>query len=671
MSSASSSSSDAAADSAAFAVPPDLGAIDAGTYAWEREARHARARSAAPPSPAPPTRAASAPLPLDTQLGRDTDMMNWSTHIDAVVEETPLISLRAGPSRARRRTIALLLLYASIFVMALAISLDSISFNLYLNYACSEFDALSSMGTVVIVQQLVRAISKPPVAKLADVVGRIGTLLVVLALYAGGYAIMASATSFAMLLVGTIAQSLGSTGVQVLQSVIIADTTSVQWRGLLIATVNLPYLINFAVTGPFVDHVLRTHGWRAGFAFWVVCVPLSALPLLVTLLVGLRRARRRAAARAPPADARPAEPNLLRQMDLLGMGLFSSGLTLILLPLSLGGVAAVRAGWTSERAEMLAGCALLAAFAWWETQAAAPFLPYQAVSNRTVTMTCAIAALDFAGFYLSWTYLAPFIMILRDWDQLRTAYFVSTQNVTSTLTGMLVGMLMAYTRRLKRFLTWGYVVRVLGVALMIHYRALGHTAATLVLCQVLQGIGGGSVAVTMQVAVQVAVPPARVALVTAFELLTTEVGAAFGSAFASALFTARLRPALAAHLPHLSPDALDHVQGNLGAVLRYPLGSPERTAIAQAWVEVMRALCVASLLVQLPALVMTFCVPELDLHDPHTHRRRHTDVEHGDAHGSAHALAPTAPLRHGKPRSARSAHSAHSARIPSPPWRPS
>ncbi|KAI3613337.1 hypothetical protein CBS9595_004170 [Malassezia furfur] len=664
MSSASSSSSDAAADSAAFAVPPDLGAIDAGSYAREREVRHARARSAAPPSPAPPTRAASAPLPLDAQLGRDTDMMNWSTHIDAVVEETPLISLRAGPSRARRRTLALLLLYASIFVMALAISLDSMSFNLYLNYACSEFDALSSMGTVVIVQQLVRAISKPPVAKLADVAGRIGTLLAVLALYAGGYAIMASATSFAMLLVGTIAQSLGSTGVQVLQSVIIADTTSVQWRGLLIATVNLPYLINFAVTGPFVDHVLRTHGWRAGFAFWVVCVPLSALPLLITLLVGLRRARRRAAARAPPAEARRAEPNLLRQMDLLGMGLFSSGLTLILLPLSLGGVAAVRAGWTSERAEMLAGAGLLAAFAWWETHATAPFLPYQAVSNRTVTMTCAIAALDFAGFYLSWTYLAPFIMILRDWDQLRTAYFVSTQNVTSTLTGMLVGMMMAYTRRLKRFLTWGYVVRVLGVALMIHYRALGHTAATLVLCQVLQGIGGGSVAVTMQVAVQVAVPPARVALVTAFELLTTEVGAAFGSAFASALFTARLRPALAAHLPDLPPAALDHVQGNLGAVLRYPLGSPERTAIAQAWVEVMRALCVASLLVQLPALAMTFCVPELDLHDPHTHRRRHTDLEHlaGDARPAAHALTPTTTPRAGKARSAR---------IPSPPWRPS
>ncbi|WFC95640.1 hypothetical protein MBRA1_002292 [Malassezia brasiliensis] len=657
MSSASSSSSDAAADSAAFAVPPDLGAIDAGSYVREREARHARARAAAPPSPA-----ASAPLPLDAQLGRDPDMMNWSTHIDAVVEETPLISLRAGPSRARRRTLALLLLYASVFVMALAISLDSMSFQLYLNYACSEFDALSSMGTVVIVQQLVRAISKPPVAKLADVAGRISTLLAVLALYAGGYAVMASATSFAMLLVGTIAQSLGSTGVQVLQSVIIADTTSVQWRGLLIATVNLPYLINFAVTGPFVDHILRTHGWRVGFAFWVVCVPLSALPLLVTLLVGLRRARRRAA-RAPPAEARRPPPNVLRQMDLLGMGLFSSGLTLILLPLSLGGVAAVRAGWTSERTEMLAGAALLAAFAWWETHATAPFLPYQAVSNRTVTMTCAIAALDFAGFYLSWTYLAPFIMILRDWDQLRTAYFVSTQNVTSTLTGMLVGMLMAYTRRLKGFLTWGYVVRVLGVALMIHYRTLGHTAATLVLCQVLQGIGGGSVAVTMQVAVQVAVPPARVALVTAFELLTTEVGAAFGSAFASALFTARLRPALAAHLPGFPPATLDHVQGNLGAVLRYPLGSPERTAIAQAWVEVMRALCVASLLVQLPALVLSFCVPELDLHDPHTHRRRHTDLEHGSTTPpAAHALTPTATPR---------THKARSTRIPSPPWRSS
>ena len=635
----------AAADSAVFAAPPDVGAVDAGTFASERDEVVRRDRRA--------TRRAAPPASLDAQLRREPDMMSWSTHIDAVAEETPLVSLRAGPSRERRRTIALLVLYASIFVMALAMSLDSMSFHLYLNYACSEFNALSLMGTVIIVQQLVRAVSKPPVAKVIDLLGRIGTLLLVLALYAGGYAIMASANSFTTLLLGTVAQSLGSTGVQVLQSVIIADTTAVQWRGLLIATVNMPYLINFAVTGPFVDYILRTYGWRVGYAFWVVFVPLSAAPLLVTLFVGHRRARRRAQRHGAPAHPplHGAPPNLLREMDLLGMGLFTSGLTLVLLPLSLGGGAAFARGWTGERAQLLTGCALLAVFAVWETRAATPFLPYRVLSNFTVVATCAIALLDFAGFYLSWTYLAPFIMILRDWDQLRTAYFVSTQNVTSTITGMLVGMLMAYTRRLKRFLTWGYVVRVLGVAMMIHFRALGHSAAMLVLCQVLQGVGGGSIAVTMQVAVQVAVPPARVAVVTAFELLTTEVGAAFGSALASALFTSQMRPALERHLPFLPPAEIDHIQGNLGAVLNYPLGTLERTAIAQAWVVVMRTLCIASLLVQLPAFVLTFCVPEQDLHD-HTHRHRAApDVEQGEQ------LAERAP-----------SHAAPSTHIPSPPW---
>lgn len=613
-----------------LAAPPETGGVDAAVYAAERNAQeHGPNKRTDGRGKVPRHGRRSTEPPLDAQVAPRADMMSWSTHIDAVAEETPLVSLRAGPSHERRRTLSLLALYASIFTMAMAMSLDAMSFNLYLNYACSEFNALSSMGTVMIVQQLVRAIAKPPVAKLSDVVGRIGTLLLVLGLYAGGYAIMASATSFMMLLGGTIVQSLGATGVQVLQSVIIADTTSVQWRGLLIGTVNVPYLVNFALAGPLVDFALRTHGWRFGFGIWVLAVPLSAAPLLITLLVGYRRARRRAQRSAPPPT-----PSVWREMDLLGMGLFSSGLTLVLLPLSLGGFSAVAEGWTSESQQLVAGFLLLGAFALWQARTATPFLPYSALSNFTVMAVCTIGALDFAGFYLSWTYLAPFIMILKDWDQVRTAYFVSAQNVTSTITGIIVGMLMAYTRRLKGFLTYGYIVRVLGIALMIHFRSLGHTAVTLVLCQVLQGIGGGSVALTMQVAVQVAVPPTRVAVVTAFELLTTEVGAAVGSALASALFTSLLRPALDTHLPYLPHTELDRIQGNLGAVLEYPVGSLERIGITQAWVDVMRTLCITSLLVQVPALAMTFFIPEMNLHDSHTHRHRAADPERDEPHGT-------------------------------------
>ncbi|PKI83616.1 hypothetical protein MVES1_002599 [Malassezia vespertilionis] len=612
-----------------FAVPPDQGSVDAGVFFGERARVDlcSRAKSAAGPPRAkrasrPARQGANRSSAPQLHRGNVPDMMSWSMHIEAVNEETPLISLRTGHQRKRRKAVALLVLYASLFIMALSVSLDSMSFTLYLNYACSEFNALSSMGTVMIVQQLVRAVAKPPFARLSDLLGRILTLVLVLVLYALGYAVMASAASFNMLLWGMIIQSFGMTGVQVLLSIIIADTTSVQWRGLLIATVNVPYLVNFALTGPLVEFVLRTSGWRFGLALWVAVVPISALPLLITLFVGYRRALQMGTGeRAPPST------NVLREMDLLGMGLFSSALTLILLPMSLGGLKSYDRYWSTGNVELIGGLVLLCVFGVWETYASSPFLPYKALSNFTILAVCLIAALDFSGFYLSWTYLAPFIMILKDWNQMRTAFFVSAQNVTSTLTGILVGMVMAYTRRLKHLMVVGFAVRILGVALMIHYRSMGHAAITLVFCQILQGIGGGSVAVTTQVAAQVAAPPSKVAVVTAFELLTTEVGAAFGSALASAVFTSLLPRALEKHLPYMPHTELDRIEGDLSVVLQYPYGSVERTDITLAWADVMRVLCIVSCFVQLPGLLIAFCVPNMDLHDQQTGARPQNDAQ--------------------------------------------
>ncbi|WFD26384.1 hypothetical protein MNAN1_001364 [Malassezia nana] len=554
-------------------------------------------RASQAPMPTPPTRSASAfvSTPSRPPPAPET-MLSWSEQIDAVVEETPLVSLRATHTQAREHTRALLLLYMAVFVLSLAVSLDSMSISLYLNYACSEFRALSRVGTIMIMQQLVRAVSKLPLAKLAEIAGRVETLAFVVALYALGYAAMARATSFGYLAVGAVVQSLGATGVGVLQSIIIADTSSVQWRGVLIGLVNLPYLLNFALAGPWADLTLRAGGWRFGLALWTVLVPLAASPLLLLLVIGRRRAPR--PRHAPPRSA------VLREMDMIGTLLLSVALTLLLLPLSLHGLQALADPRCFARYEVLMGLALLPVLAWWEWSTSSPLLPRAALHDFTVVALCVIAALDFAGFYLSWTYLAPFIQILKDWDSARTAYFITVQNVTSTITGIVVGCLMAYTRCLKRYLVAGYVVRLAGIAFMLRYRSLGHSALALLTCQILQGLGGGALALTTQVGAQVVVDPADVPVVTAFELLTTELGAAFGSALASAAVAATLPHALRTYLPGMPSDLRAHIQGSLHAVLAYPLGTPERMGIARAWVNVMRLLCLLSLLVQVPALVL-------------------------------------------------------------------
>lgn len=542
-------------------------------------------------------------------------MPSWRIHNESTEEDTPLISLRTSQTRERQHTRTLLLLYLAIFLLALASSLDSMSFNLYLNYACSEFQALSNVGTIMIAQQLVRAISKPPIARFADSMGRIATLVMCIIMYAGGYAVMACASSFFMLMVGTIVQSLGATGVGVLQAVIMADTSSPQWRGFVIGLFNVPFLLNFALTGPIVDYMLKAGGWRLGFALWVVLVPLSAVPLLSLLVIGSRRASKHFPHRVGSTLSSARAHQVVSQMDIVGMALLSCALTFVLLPVSLEGPRALFDGMSLSRSDIPMGLVLLVAFGAWEVWTDTPLFPRSVITNLGVSITCFIAALDFAGFYLSWTYLSSFAQILKNWDQVRTAYFVTTQNVTSTITGVFVGMCMAYSRRLKRYMLIGFFIRLLGVALMICFRNEGHTTLALLACQVLQGIGGGALALTTQVAVQVLVEPSKIATVTAFELLTVDLGSALGSTLASALVMSQLPPALSARLPDLPASEIDLIQGSLEEVLLHPPGSPIRVGIVDAWVYVMKWLCILSFLVQLPAFALAFLVPNIDLHE--------------------------------------------------------
>ena len=173
---------------------------------------------------------------------------------------------------------------------------------------------------------------------------------------------------------------------------------------------------------------------------------------------------------------------------------------------------------------------------------------------------------------------------------------------------------MAYTRQLKRYMFIGLIFRLLGVALMICYRHTRHTAAVLLASQVLQGIGGGALSLTTQVAVQVHVEPSEIATVTAFELLTMDLGSALGSTIASALVMSQLPAALRARLPDRPASEIERIQGSLEEVLRHAPGSPMRAGIVDAWVYVMQWLCILSFLVQLPAAARTALSPKVAVH---------------------------------------------------------
>jgi hypothetical protein len=71
-------------------------------------------------------------------------------------------------------------------------------------------------------------------------------------------------------------------------------------------------------------------------------------------------------------------------------------------------------------------------------------------------------------------------------------------------------------------LVTGLCIRLMGVGIMFHARGPNGNTASLVMCQVLQGVGGGIAAIATQTAAQASVSHVDVATVTAMFLLLTE-----------------------------------------------------------------------------------------------------------------------------------------------------
>ena len=79
-------------------------------------------------------------------------------------------------------------------------------------------------------------------AKLADVLGRLEAYLIAIPLYILGYIQMASSRNVQTFAAAQIFYSSGSTGVQILQQVFIADTSDILNRALFSTLPDVPFL---------------------------------------------------------------------------------------------------------------------------------------------------------------------------------------------------------------------------------------------------------------------------------------------------------------------------------------------------------------------------------------------------------------------------------------------
>ncbi|KAM5541824.1 hypothetical protein V8D89_004553 [Ganoderma adspersum] len=512
-------------------------------------------------------------------------------------------------------------LFIGIGLASYVYSLDGTTTNNYLAFATSAFDKHSLISTITVAQSIIR----PVISKVADVTSRATAFLVILVFYVLGYIVIASANGVGALAAGIILYSVGFTGFQLLMSIIVADITTLKWRGLVASLTSAPFIVNAFVGSNVATQVLERSGWRWGYGMFAILIPVALSPLLVTLFWAEQKAKRLGLVTVPTQEGQRELSSsslprracaFVQQLDVVGLLLIGTSVALILLPLTLAPRAHGQWHNPSMIAMLVVGVVLLPAVAVWEAVFAKwPAIPRRFLFNRTVIIAAWISFFEFFSYSLTATYLYSFVLITKDWSLVDITYFNQAQSVALVVFGILGGLSMTFLRRAKWVLAAGLAVRLLGVGLMIHSRGANGSAAEIVWTQILQGMGGGFSTVAASVAAQASVPHVDMATATAILFVWSEIGSAVGSAVSGAIWTSEMPVKLAEHLPDVDQATRDSLFGSITDVMAFPFGDPTREGVIAAYGDVMLLMLIAATVIAAVSFLLAFGMPNWYLGD--------------------------------------------------------
>ena len=482
-------------------------------------------------------------------------------------------------------------------------------------------------------------------AKIANAFGRLEAFTLAVALYIAGHAQMAGSKSVVTFASAQICYSAGSQGLQVLEQIFIADTSSLINRATLSRLPDIPFLFSVWLGPKLADSLLAMTGWRWGYGIWPISVPIAFLPLMLALHLNYQKAKKAGLIPSSSQRSRSVRQfahSLWFDLDIMGLVLLCTALALILIPLTVAAKAASR--WKNAGlVTMIAiGVVCLAIFPIWESirrLAPHPFLPLHLLRNRTVLAGCGISFLYFAVFYTSiQPYFNSYLQVVHSQSVTTAGQIVNIFSLASTIGGVLISLVIRYTRHYKYYITLGACVYLLGVVLMIYYHQVESSILTIIWTQICIGFGCGLLNVPTQLGVQASVAHADVAAATAAFLTTLEIGGAVGGAISGAIWSNSLLPKLESYLPAHAKNDAGLIFGNITAAKSYPRGSAERLAINRGYQESLDSILIVAACFAAPLIPLSLCIGNYRL-DP-THGNMDKEREFDDIEERATASDP-------------------------------
>ena len=281
------------------------------------------------------------------------------------------------------------------------------------------------------------------------------------------------------------------------------------------------------------------------------------------------------------------------EFDVVGALILMAAFVLFLLPFSLQTYSRVTYGSPAFIAMIVIGLVLFPVFAIWEKYCARThFIRWELFRQRTVIGACMVAIAIQFSFYCWDQYFYQFIQAVYGLNYSEAGYMVQIYNVGSCFWGVVFGLWVRYSRRIKyECLCFGLPLAFLGAGLTIYFRGQdeSHGIGYIVMCQIFIAFGGGTLVISHQIAAMAACDREGVPMVLALLGLFGSVGQAIGSAVIAAIFAKVYPEAAASKLPAGSATLVSELYlGGAAAAAKYAFGTPERNAANYAFQEVQK-----------------------------------------------------------------------------------
>ncbi|KAL6360969.1 hypothetical protein LRP88_04430 [Fusarium phalaenopsidis] len=531
--------------------------------------------------------------------------------------------------------------YGSLLLMAFITSLEGQVTGSVLIFVTSSFQSHSLVSTIGVVQAVILAVVKPPMAKIADVFGRMEAFCASIALYTLGYIQMAASNNVETFASAQIFYAAGSTGLLILQQVFIADTTDLTWRALFSTVPDLPFLVTTWIGERIGTGIRNSSGsWRWAYGMWAILLPVSFLPLLISLFLNGRRAKKLGLAPESRTTIKGSSGqillNLWRDMDIGGILLLAAGFSLILVPCTIA--AKVPNGWSNKSiiAMVALGAVFVVIYPFWEmstrlgkkytvqgtfgkilaNMAPYPLTPLHLLKSQTFSAGCVLITFYFMAFYLSvQPYFYSYLLVVWDLDTQSATYIVQIFSFSGTVSSLIVSFLIKFTNRYKWFVVAGSCLYILGMGLMMKYRTQDASLSAIIGTQICIGFGGGMLNVPAQLGVQASAGHQNLGSATAIFLTLISIGSAIGSAISGAVWGRNIPAKLTAYLPEEAKQNARMIFDDINVALSYPMNGPERMAINRSYQETMSTLLTIAVCVCVPVLICGFLMSDYHLNE--------------------------------------------------------